>query len=490
METTADEYAPRLPNFIDGNLVEVGDGIDEVFDPSDGSVLRQVPRATAGDTGRAVLAADRAFATWGRTTPAGRADRLLAVARVIEEAGPDLAALESQNVGMPITFAEATIEASVDTLRFFAGAARTLPGLPTGEYVTGMTSFLRREPLGVVAQLLPWNVPLLMAAWKIGPALAAGNTVVVKPSHRTPVSLLRLCERLRDVLPPGVVNVVTGSHEAVGATLATHPRVRMVVLTGSIAAGAVVARAAAPLGKRLHLELGGKTPILVCGDAEIDLAARVIARAGLNNAGQDCTAASRVLAVASVYPAIVDGLARRLAAVRIGPPSDRSTEMGPLVSSDRREAVLTHVNGALAAGARLMTGGHALPGTGFFMQPTLLADVDLSHDIAHREVFGPVITVERVNDEDEAVQRANDAAYGLAAGIWTRSMSKGLRIAAALQAGKVWINEHHRDVTEMPHGGVKASGHGSDLSMLALEAYTAAKAVHVAWTEDAMTSHG
>jgi acyl-CoA reductase-like NAD-dependent aldehyde dehydrogenase len=465
-------------NYIGGRFVDVGPAVDTIVDPATEKVIGHSARASVSVVEAAIEAANDAYRTWRRSTPADRAAVLHAVADRMESVAPELALLETTNVGMPITFSEAIVASSVDVLRFFAGAARTLGGLPAAEYVSGMTSMLRRESIGVVGQLLPWNVPLLMAAWKIGPALAAGNTVVVKPSRRTPLTLLRLCEIAGEVIPDGVVNVVTGSHDDVGGTLARSPLVRMMALTGSVAAGVAISEQAAPTVKRLHLELGGNTPVIVFEDADLDAAATGIVRGALDNSGQDCTAASRVLVERSVAEALTSRLVDRTAAVRIGDPQDRTTEMGPVIAADRRDAILAMIEGAREEGAELIHGGEALPRAGYFLEPAVVLDPEGRTALAHREIFGPVITIEHWRDEDEVVTRANDADYGLAAGVWTTSISRALSVSGRLEAGKIWINEHHRDATEMPHGGMKRSGHGSDLSILALEEYTTAKAVH------------
>jgi acyl-CoA reductase-like NAD-dependent aldehyde dehydrogenase len=465
-------------NLVGGHLVETREVSEEILNPATEESIGRAPLASAKLVEEAIDAAYEAFTTWRYSTPSRRASTLLDLAERIEASGSELALIDTDNVGMPITFSEAIVASTVDVLRFFAGAARSMSGLATGEYVTGMTSFLRREPIGVVGQLLPWNVPLLMAAWKIGPALAAGNTVVVKPSRRTPMSLLRLSELLEEVVPPGVVNVVTGTHDEVAATLAKSPRVRMIALTGSPEAGTAVTTLAATTVKRLHLELGGNTPVIVCADADIEAAAHGIVRGALDNSGQDCTAASRVLAERTIADRLIARMNEIMSQVRVGPPRDKSTEMGPLIGGDRREAILAMVESARAAGAEVVRGGNALPGPGYFMEPTIVHDPEGQTELSRREIFGPVVTVERWGDLEEAVVRANDSPYGLAAGIWTTSLGRALELSGQLEAGKIWINEHHRDATEMPHGGMKRSGYGSDLSTLAVMEYTAAKAVH------------
>jgi acyl-CoA reductase-like NAD-dependent aldehyde dehydrogenase len=323
-----------------------------------------------------------------------------------------------------------------------------------------------------------------MAAWKIGPALAAGNAILLKPSRRTPMSIVRAARLFGDLLPPGVLSVLPGDHAAIAPALASDPRVAMIALTGSLAAGAEIGRLTAPGAKRLHLELGGKTPVIVCADADLGRATRVIAAAALDNAGQDCTAASRVLAVGPVYEELVARLAGELRSVRIGPPTDRSTTLGPVIGDDRRDWLVGHVDRAIEAGARLVHGGRRVDRPGFFLEPTLLAGVERGMDITGEELFGPVLTIENCPNDDAALERANAGPTALAAGIWTRSLATALRLSAEVDAGKVWVNEHHRDVTEMPHGGRKASGHGSDLSVYAMQAYSTPKSVHIRFGTD------
>lgn len=469
-----------LPFFIGGqDRSPGGTSVDQVINPTTGAVEALVPRATADEVAAAVEAASAALADWRVSPPGERSAALSTLADDVQERADEFAAVETLNVGMPSAFARATVDAAVDTLRFFAGAARVLEGPVAGEYVRGMTSLMRREPVGVIAQFVPWNVPLLMAVWKLAPALAAGNTVVMKPSQRTPLSLSHLTRQIARRFPAGAVNVVTGDHTTVGTTLATHPRVAMVALTGGVEAGRELAALAATSTKRLHLELGGKAPIIVCPDADVELAAGTIVRAGLDNSGQDCTAASRVLAADGVHDRLVDAMEERIRRVRVGDPADPATEMGPVISEERRDWLQGQIRGAVAEGAVLRAGGKSLDRPGSFLEPTLLANVPKGARVTEVELFGPVITVERCDDEWEALGRANGSDYALAAGIWTRSIDRALALAAGVEAGKVWVNEHHRDVTEMPHGGRKASGYGSDLSLIALEEYTTVKSVHV-----------
>lgn len=455
------------------------DRVIQIIDPATDEVLGQVVHASAEDAVAAVESSRQAFEVYRRTSPAERASMLFVLADVVERSADELATAESMNVGMPLTFARATIQASVDTIRFFAGAARVQLGPSAGEYVRGMTSTFRREPVGVVSAFIPWNVPLLMAIWKIAPALAAGNTVIVKPSIRTPASLLLMLEHLGDAIPTGVINCVTGDHATIAPVLAGHPDVAMVALTGSLEAGAAIGALAAPTAKRLHLELGGKTPVLVCDDADVEAAATTIVRAGLDNAGQDCTAASRVLVDHKVHDALVRAMAERLGHVVTGDPLAAATELGPVVGRDRRTWLCEVVEQAEREGAQLVAGGSPIKGPGAFLQPALLDHVDGSSTIARTELFGPVITVEAYSSPQEMIASANSGRYALAAGIWTQSVGRAMSLAAEIDAGKVWVNEHHRDVTEMPHGGRRGSGHGSDLSILALEAYSTPKAVHI-----------
>ena len=471
------EMASHL-NFVAGEFVDVGPDADLVINPVTEKVIGDSGHASVELVEGAIDAAAVAQRSWGRSTPAERAELLLGLADCLAENADELAVLETQNVGMPIGFSEAIVAAAVDALRYFAGAARTVDGLATGEYVHGMTSFLRREPIGVVAQLLPWNVPLLMAAWKLGPALAAGNSVVIKPSTRTPLTLLRFASLASDLIPTGVVNVVTGTHETVVGTLARSPDVRMIALTGSVDAGVAIATLAANTVKRLHLELGGNTAVIVCADADLDAATERIVQGALDNSGQDCTAASRVMAEASIVDELTARLADRLERVRVGDPMDRATEMGPLISAARRDSVLRMLDRARGEGVEIATGGSAPAGKGFYLEPTLVLDPDGRSSIANHEIFGPVMTVERWTDQAEVVERANGSEHGLAAGVWTTSMARALAISRDLEAGKIWINEHHRDATEMPHGGMKRSGYGSDLSTLAVQEYTSPKAIH------------
>ena len=466
-------------NHVGGAWVDaVAGGTQEVLNPATGDVIAVVPAGTQKDVDRAVAAAKEAFVGFRDTTPGERAAMLLAIADALEANADELAAMESQNVGKPLGAARDEIPVCADNLRFFAGAARLLEGKSAGEYMRGYTSMIRREPLGVVGQIAPWNYPLLMAMWKIGPALAAGNTIVLKPSEQTPLTALRLAALAADILPAGVLNVITGDGEPVGAGIVRHPDVRMVSLTGDVATGREVAKAASDTLKRVHLELGGKAPVVVFDDADPVQVAQAIRIAGYWNAGQDCTAASRVIAGPKIYERLLAELVPAVESLKVGDPGKSAkVEMGPVISQAQQERVFGFLDRATAKKAEVLTGGGRKGRKGFFVQPTVVTGVRQDAEIVQREVFGPVVTVQRFRDEAQALAWANGVPYGLAASVFTRDVGRALRMARALEFGTVWINDHIPLVSEMPHGGYKGSGYGKDLSMYSLEDYTQIKHV-------------
>jgi 1-pyrroline dehydrogenase len=472
--------ASTRENFIGGKWVPARSGkTDRVVDPSTGDEIAEVPSSDAADVDAAVTAAAEAFAEFSQTTPQDRSLMLLKLADALEANAEEIGAIESQNVGKPIATMADEMALTVDNFRFFAGGARLLEGRAAGEYMAGYTSMLRRDPLGVVASIAPWNYPLMMAAWKIGPALAAGNTVVLKPSELTPLTALRMADLAAEIFPPGVLNVVCGQGEDAGAPLVKHPKVAMVSLTGDVATGKAIARAAADSLKRVHLELGGKAPVIVFDDADLEEAVTAVKVAGYFNAGQDCTAACRVLAGPGIHDDLVAGLGDAAGSIAIGPPADEGTELGPLVSAEQRDRVRGMVSRARDAGAEVVAGGDVHPGPGFYYQPSVLAGLGQDDEVIQREVFGPVVTVQRFSDEDQALEWANGVDYGLSASVFTSNVGRAMRMAKNLQFGAVWINDHIPIVSEMPHGGFKQSGYGKDMSIYAIEHYTEMKHVMI-----------
>jgi 1-pyrroline dehydrogenase len=468
-------------NFVGGEWVDAVEGETmEVLNPATGDVIAEVPRGTQADVDRAVAAANEALPDWLEKTPKDRMELLLKLADLMDEHTEELARLESLNVGKPMSIARDEMPFSADNLRFFAGAARNLEGKSAAEYVEGYTSIIRREPLGIVAGITPWNYPLMMVVWKLGPALAAGNVQILKPAEQTPLTTLRFVELAQEVLPPGVLQVITGEGVPVGSGLVEHPDIRLVSLTGDIETGKLIAANAAKTLKRVHLELGGKAPMVVLDDADPEAVAEAIKIGGYWNSGQDCTASSRILVSERIYDDVLAQTKDVIEAMKVGDPADGDdVEMGPVISEEQRARILGFME-RLPGSATIVTGGEVVGDRGFFVKPTIVADVSQDDEIVQREVFGPVVTMQRFASDDEALAMANGTRYGLAASVFSKDVGRALAAAKKLEFGTVWVNEHLFPLaSEMPHGGFKESGYGKDMSAYSMEEYTRIKHVAV-----------
>jgi 1-pyrroline dehydrogenase len=454
----------------------------DVINPATAETIGAVPNMTADEVDAIVERAKQALPEWLDATPKERSELLLSLAQILEDNAEELAQIESSNVGKPLMVSRDEMPFSADNLRFFAGAARNLEGKSAGEYVKGYTSMIRREPIGIVAGICPWNYPLMMAVWKMGPGLAAGNVQILKPAEQTPLSLLRFVELAKDVIPEGVLQVVTGDGVPAGQRLVEHPDIGLVSLTGDVATGKLIAKNAADTLKRVHLELGGKAPMVVFDDADPEQVAEGIKIAGFWNSGQDCTAGSRIIAGPKIYDALLEALVPAIEGLKVGDPADGDdVEMGPVISQDQQTRILGFLD--RAKGATVLTGGGSNGSKGYFVNPTIVTDVSQDDEIVQNEVFGPVVTVQKFADDNQAIEWANGVRYGLAASVWTRDVGRALNAAKRLQFGTVWVNDHLVPIaSEMPHGGYKSSGYGKDMSIYSMEEYTQIK--HVAMKID------
>ncbi len=468
---------PELTHVIAGRPDDDAGPTLPVFDPSTGTTVADIPNASAETVDAAVAAATAALAAWSELTPSQRAGRMMDLADCLEENLDRIVELETLDCGKPLQNAREESKFAIDLIRFCAGAGRCMEGKAAQEYAAGKTSFVRREPLGVVAGITPWNYPVVMLAYKLAPALAAGNTLVVKPAEQTPLSTAFIAARAQETLPAGVVNLVLGDGPTTGTAMVRHPDVALVTLTGETETGKLVAREAAATLKRVVLELGGKSPVVVFDDADMDLTARGVSHGAFYNSGQDCTAASRVLAAAGVYDEVVDRLSASASGIRLGGPAD-AADMGPLVSSEQQDRVSGFIERAGDRGSTVRSSSE-VPGSGYFIAPTVISDVGANDEIVQSEVFGPVVSVQRFNTDAEAVELANSTRYGLGASVWTRNVGRAMDVSRRLAVGAVWVNCHDVVTPEMPHGGVRASGYGKDLSMYSIEDMTHVKHVMV-----------